>query len=138
MWVFTREGFFSIVWDKDCRSDELAIRAQCKEDICRLTKKLSGYCDESQITTKEGRGYRYRIKISKQAWSAYLSDSALQVDYSSVKKSVVPMADLFRRDAYYEIWEALYRWREKIDAHEKTRPDGENSTDIRLPVRWKP
>jgi hypothetical protein len=138
MWVFTREGFFSVVWDKDCRGDELVVRSQCKEDICRLAKKLSGYCDENQIVPKEGRGYRYRIRIAKQAWSAYLADSALQVDYPSVKKNVVPADDALRRDAYYQVWEALYRWREKIDAHEKERPGREKSAGIRLPVRWKP
>ena len=138
MWVFTREGFFSVVWDKDCRGDELAVRAQCKEDICSLAKKLSGYCDESQIKTEVGRGYRFRIRITKQAWSAYLSDSALQVDYPSVKKNVVPLEDKLRRDAYYEIWESLYRWRQRMDGIEKERPDGDSSNDVRLPVRWKP
>jgi len=138
MWVFTREGFFSVVWDKDCRGDELAVRSQCKEDICKLSKKLSGYCDESQVVKKEGRAYRYRIRVTKQAWSAYLADSALQVDYSSVKKNVIPANDDLRRDAYYQVWEAIYRWREKMDAHEKNRPRSEKNAGIRLPVRWKP
>ncbi len=138
MWVFTREGFFSVVWDKDCRGDQLAVRSQCKEDVCRLAKKLSGYCDDSQIDSRDGGGYRYRIRIAKQAWSAYLADSALQVDYPSVKKTVVSEGDDLRRDAYYQIWEAIFRWREKMDADEKTRPGREERTEIRLPVRWKP
>ena len=138
MWVFTREGFFSVVWDKDCRGDEIAVRCQCKEDICNLAKKLSGYCDENQIIKGESRTYRYRLKITKQAWSAYLADSALQVDYTSVKKNVVSASDELRRDAYYQVWEALYRWREKMDAHEKDRPGQKKNTGIRLPVRWKP
>ena len=138
MWVFTREGFFSVVWDKDCRGDELTVRTQCKEDICRLAKKLSGYCDDSQIEEKEGRSYRFRIRITKQAWSAYLADSALQVDYPSVKKNVIPADDELRKDIYYQVWEAHYRWREKMDAHEKDRPENEKTAGIRLPVRWKP
>ena len=32
----------------------------------------------------------------------------------------------------------LQAMRERMDAIEKERPDGDNSTDIRLPVRWKP
>lgn len=76
--------------------------------------------------------------MTKQAWSAYLADSALQVDYSSVKKNVIPANDDLRRDAYYQVWEAIYRWREKMDAHEKNRPRSEKNAGIRLPVRWKP
>ena len=73
MWVFTREGFFSVVWDKTCRADELAVRSQSNEDICRLVKRLSGYCDEEQITENFGTAYRYSIKITKQAWKGEIS-----------------------------------------------------------------
>jgi len=140
MWVITREGFFSVVWDKTCRADELAVRSQSKEDICRLVKRLSGYCDEGQITENFGTAYRYSVKIAKQAWSAYLADCALQIDYPSVKETIVPVEDHLRRDAYFQIWEALYRWRSKIDAMESGKRHHEPSgVDVPgLPVRWKP
>jgi hypothetical protein len=105
-----------------------------------LAKRLSGYCDEGQITENFGTAYRYSIKITKQAWSAYLTDCALQIDYPSVKETIVPVEDHLRRDAYFQIWEALYRWRSKTDAMEKGKRHHEPSgVDVPgLPVRWKP
>lgn len=140
MWVFTREGFFSVVWDKTCRADELVARSQAREDIIRLVKRLNGYCDEEQITVNFGASYRYSVKIAKQAWSAYLADCALQIDYMSVKEAIVPDRDPLRQEAYFQIWEALYRWRSRKDARagEKRRREPSRPDDLRLPVRWKP
>ncbi|MDZ7579039.1 MAG: hypothetical protein U5R30_00015 [Deltaproteobacteria bacterium] len=140
MWVFTREGFFSVVWDKTCRPDQLAVRSQSKEDICHLVKRLSGYCDEGQITETFGTAYRYRVNITKQAWSAYLADCALQVDYPSVKEAIVSVDDRLRQEAYYQIWEALYRWRSKTDSAARAQPQPAPSGAgvPALPVRWQP
>lgn len=140
MWVFTREGFFSVVWDNTCRADELVARSQAREDIIRLVKRLSGYCDEERITVNFGASYRYSVKIAKQAWSAYLADCALQIDYLSVKEAIVPARDELRQEAYFQIWEALYRWRSRKDARqkEKRRRESTGTDALRLPVRWKP
>ena len=98
MWVFTKEGVFSAVWDKYCRGDEVMIRAHCKEDLCRLAKRIIGYCDEDLIFEAEDADYRYRIKIPKTVWSEYLADCALQIDYPSVKKNIIPDNDSLRKD----------------------------------------
>jgi hypothetical protein len=139
MWVFTREGFFSVVWDKNCRADELSVRSQSRQDICRLVKRLSGYCDENNITRTFGTAYRYSVMVAKQTWSAYLADCALQVDYPSVKEAIVPASDRLRKDAYYKIWEALYRWRSQSDTLIKAQGDRDAAADDvpALPVRWK-
>lgn len=110
MWVFTRDGFFSAVWDKFCTAEEIMIRARCREDLCRLSKKLQGFCDQSQILEMPYVDYRYRIKIFKQEWSAYLARCALDIDYASVKKSIIPAEDKLRERAYYGVWQTLYRW----------------------------
>lgn len=136
MWVFTREGFFSAVWDRDCGADELTIKAQCKQDICRLVKRLSGYCDEGQIVKNWGADYRYRIKVAKQAWSAYLADCALQVDYPVVKDAIAAVGDDLRKDAYYEVWETLYRWRSRQDDLKKGQRDKGEARNSRKPFGW--
>jgi hypothetical protein len=101
---------------------------------------LSGYCDEGQITENFGTAYRYSVNIAKQAWSAYLTDCALQIDYPSVKEAIVPVEDRLRQDAYYQIWEALYRWRSKAAAMERAKNHYKPSrVDVpSLPLRWKP
>jgi len=49
MWIFTRDGFFSAVFDKYCKRGELMIRSRCKNDLDRLSKKLRGYSDKPAI-----------------------------------------------------------------------------------------
>jgi hypothetical protein len=135
MWVFTKDGFFSAVWDRDCRGDEITIRSQSRADLIRLIKKLTGYCDAADITDSAGADYRFRVKIPKHAWSTYLADCALRIDYSRVKDHIDPGDDPDRTDAYYRVYETLYRWRSKMDAAKDSRVDGRG--DLRLPLRWK-
>ena len=119
MWLFNSDGFFSAVQDDYCKSDELLIRARCKHDLCRLAVKLDDYCDESKILEIEHADYRYRMKVKKVAWSQYLVDYALNLDYSNVKDNIIPKEDFERKDAYYRVWEAMYRWQSLMKTERK-------------------
>ena len=136
MWVFTKEGVFSAVWDRYCRGDEVMIRAHCKEDLCRLAKRIIGYCDEDTIFEAEDADYRYRIKIPKTVWSEYLADCALQIDYPSVKKAIIPDNDPLRKDAYYQVWETLFRWRSKKEQQRGGGSNSPNESRAFSPFRW--
>ena len=136
MWVFTKEGFFSAVWDKYCRGDEVMIRSHSRDDLCRLAKRIIGYCDEESIFELEDADYRYRIKMPKNVWSEYLADCALQIDYPSVKKSTIPDNDPLRKDAYYQVWETLFRWRSKKEQQERDAGDLTKESRLDIPFRW--
>jgi hypothetical protein len=136
MWVFTKEGVFSAVWDKYCRGDEVMIRAHSKEDLCRLAKRIIGYCDEELIFEVEDADYRYRIKMPKTVWSEYLADCALQIDYPSVKKNIIPDNDPLRKDAYYQVWESLFRWRSKKDLQNRNSGNTMKEPGKFMPLRW--
>ena len=110
MWIFTKDGFFSAVFDKYCKSGELMIRSRCKDDLSRLSKKLHGYSDESEILEVEHADYRYRMKILKHEWADYLINCAYDIDYANVKDHITPAGDNSRKNAYYQVWTALYRW----------------------------
>ena len=137
MWVFTSEGVFSAVWDSQCRADEVLIRSHSREDLCRLAKKLAGYCESDQILETDAAAYRYALKITKQAWSAYLADCALQIDYPSVRDHLLPDRDPLRRDAYYQVWEALYRWRSRKASDQRNAEDDPRPKGFALPFRWR-
>ena len=137
MWVFTKEGVFSAVWDKYCRGDEVMIRAHCKDDLCRLAKRIIGYCDDDLIFEAEDADYRYRIKIPKTIWSEYLADCALQIDYPSVKKNIIPDNDALRKDAYYQVWETLFRWRSKKERQDSNKQDPSTASRAFTPFRWQ-
>lgn len=136
MWVFTKEGAFSAVWDKHCRGDEVMIRSHSKDDLCRLAKRIIGYCNDDVIFEAEDADYRYRIKMPKTVWSEYLADCALQIDYPSVKKHIIPDNDPLRKDAYYQVWESLYRWRSKKDRQEVEHSGSEKEPRMFTPFRW--
>jgi hypothetical protein len=136
MWVFTKEGVFSAVWDRYCRGDEVMIRAHSKDDLCRLAKKIIGYCDENLIFEAEDADYRFRIKIPKTVWSEYLADCALQIDYPSVKENIIPDNDPLRKDAYYQVWETLFRWRSKKDLQDRGDDDSAKEPRLFDPLRW--
>ncbi len=136
MWVFTKEGVFSAVWDKYCRGDEVMIRSHSKDDLCRLAKRIIGYCNDDLIFEAEDADYRYRIKMPKTVWSEYLADCALQIDYPSVKKHIIPDNDPLRKDAYYQVWESLYRWRSKKDRRELEHSGAAKESRMFMPFRW--
>ena len=118
MWVFTMDGFFAAVWDKNCGRDELMIRAHCREDLVRLSKKLWGYSEEVRILKSPGADYAFRMKIPRQMWSEYVAQCALKVDYANVKGHIVPADEPLRERAYYEVWEALYRWQSELEKNQ--------------------
>ena len=114
MWVFNKDGFFSVVFDRDCNRDELMVRARCREDLVRLAKKMKGYLNDKDIVEFDISDYKYRMKVDKNLWADYLRQSALDIDYSNVKASIIPLADKPRQTAYYDIWTALYRWQSSV------------------------
>ena len=114
MWVFNKDGFFSVVFDRDCHRDEFMIRARCRDDLVRLAKKIKGYIDDKDILEFDIADYQYRMKVDKNLWADYLRQSALDIDYSNVKDSIIQFKDRPRQDAYYQIWTTLYRWQSSI------------------------
>lgn len=107
MWVFTKEGFFSVV-QKDCEADEVLVRSRQKRDLIGLAEKIG-----VKVKLLEGVGtdYRYRAVVKKKDWAKYLSDSALDLDYDNFKNTV-SNRDHRRHSAYLRVWEALLAWQE--------------------------
>lgn len=107
MWVFTVEGFYSVV-KKDCAEDEVLVRSRQRADLVRLGEKLSL---KVQIQEKAGTDYRFRTVLKKEQWAEYLADAALSLDYPNFK-ATVPKQDFRRHEAYLRCWEALFEWQE--------------------------
>jgi hypothetical protein len=74
MWVFTRDGFFSVV-KKECKADEVMVRARQKSDLLGLGKKLNlTLC----IQTDAGTDYAFRAVLKQSDWAGYLADPLCQ------------------------------------------------------------
>ncbi len=65
MWLFTTDGFFSVV-SKGCRPDQLMVRARVKADLKRAFPK-------AKIATSNATDYRYRTVVTRKALVALLA-----------------------------------------------------------------
>ena len=104
MWVFTRDGFYSVVHDRYCQQDELMVRSRDKRDLARLSKKVP----LGTVLETRNADYRYRAVIKRSSWAAYLSHEALEIDYDNFKSSIHGMdEDEVREIAYHSVWTSL-------------------------------
>ena len=60
MWIFTKDGFYSVIKDKYCTEGELMVRARLRIDLERLLAKLDS---DAEILVIKQADYRYRVKL---------------------------------------------------------------------------
>ncbi|MGI9535977.1 MAG: hypothetical protein ACR2PB_02825 [Desulfocapsaceae bacterium] len=109
MWLYTRDGFYSVVYDDYCSDGELMIRARVIDDLERLLKKLQ--IDDADILVIRNADYRYRLKLSAGQWATYVAQEAASIDYDNFKNTVARDANE-RSTAYMKCWEAMYLFQE--------------------------
>ena len=99
MWLFARDGFFSIVQHKD-DPDYLLVRARVREDIV----DAFGPDDILELT---GSDYRFRKTVPRAVVADYLSKEAMTINYTSVKDDI-DKGEPDRHRMLYRIWDAHY------------------------------
>lgn len=109
MWIFTMDGFFSVVQDDYCEQDGLMVRARWKKDLERLAEKIGRDLDIKIINHAD---YRFRTKVTKNEWINYCARSASEIDYPNVKGTIAS-DDPERSRAYIAVWHALYKAQEE-------------------------
>lgn len=96
MWIFTTDGFFSIVEDYvDPR--RLLVRARAKGDIEKVWPLAA-------VEEIPGRDYRYRAYLPRTAVAAKLADLALRIDYGNFKNTI---NNPLRKEAYGDVWSVM-------------------------------
>ena len=108
MWLFTRDGFYSAVYDDYCNEGELMIRARVIDDLERLRDKLSINADILVINNAD---YRYRVKLTNEQWAKYVASEAASIDYPNFKNTLSEN-EYERASAYMKCWEAMYLFQE--------------------------
>jgi len=96
MWLCLSNGFISIVKNAASteESNELLIRS-------RIREHLSFYFPQHEILENKGTDYKYRIMISKEAFTRWLANESRHIDYTNFKNSV---HDKTLKNFYFEIW----------------------------------
>ncbi len=120
MWVYSREGFFSVSKDRYCKEDEVVVRARIKQDLLNLrimlAKKFNSLGQNrfgkaiaaAKIMEFDHADYRYRIIIKHDFWTVYAREAAMDIDYPTVKDHIVYDHAVGRTSAYYSCWNAMH------------------------------
>ena len=85
MWIFSRDGFFSVAATKFCKPDEVAVRARKREHLESLMERHGLKAD---ILVFPEADYRYRIHITREQWAKALQEEAMCLDYNSFKDAM--------------------------------------------------
>jgi hypothetical protein len=105
MWLFTKQGFYSVV----CKGEnEWHVRARARRDLENLNR-LAG--TEWTIHRSGGADYRWRMVVPGEAARALLARLAADIDYANFKGVVARTPD--QRDKLgilHEIWELMHRY----------------------------
>lgn len=110
MWLVTTFGFFSIIRDRD--EDVLVVRARTRRDLQELKER---YLPELKDVTKNGLDYRYSGSAPHEAVARALSEIARDIDYPSLRESVLGRQGFLRATLYERISSML--WTLQEDEH---------------------
>ena len=102
MWLFTTDGYYSIVQDDYCQSDEVVIRVRIEEDLKKLLDEMQL---DTQIINIQHADYKYRVIVKKEKLKEFMHNYIDKLDYPNFKNAV---KDARRKEYYGEIWYNLY------------------------------
>jgi hypothetical protein len=94
MWLCLNDAFLSIV-HKDCKDDELLVRARRPGDI----EKVFG--NRVKATKTTNADYRYRLVVKRADVERKLASQINSISYKNFKDSV---KDKKLHDAYLRVW----------------------------------
>ena len=102
MWLFTTDGFFSAVSD---RADEgvIVVRSRVREDAVRLVNAVAV---GNVIETRDG-DYRFRVRLPRAAWAAYVAGVVAAIDYPNFKAAVASRQGPERAHTYADVWSVM-------------------------------
>jgi len=106
MWLFTIDGFYSAVQDKD-RNDVIWIRARVKDDLSRLVTTYDVHATE--ILVDCGTDYKYRIGVWREEWVRIAGAVAHDINYNNFKYASETSLGKDRATVLADIWWTMYR-----------------------------
>ena len=111
MWIFSKDGFVSVVKDRYCEEDEVVIRARKREDLEAVLDMME--TEAPGIITLPHADYRYRTIVKRRDFALAVARIAIEIDYPNFKSAACPPgSDMKRTVAYHQCWDALRRLQE--------------------------
>jgi hypothetical protein len=114
MWLFTTDGFYSAVEDRDDPS-MMVVRARVKQDAFTLQDRLQDQRCYVEVKHTPDRDYAYRLFVPRLSWATYLQNAVERIDYNNFKDAVHQQQDRDRDIAYGDVWATMWQFQ-----HEQT------------------
>jgi hypothetical protein len=139
MWIFTRDGFFSIVRHRDDPGSFL-VRARVREDLERafggagcdqcdggktdFAALLGKPCPSCGIQELADADYRFRGSVSELRVRNYLTNAVTDIDYETNVKGNLDQGEPDRHRAMMNVWDAMYDVQINRAVQERDRSTG--------------
>ena len=102
MWLFTTDGFFSAVSDRD-DDRTIIVRSRVHDDAARLVNATG----VGRVIETHDSDYRFRVRLPRAAWVAYVTAAAEAIDYSNFKATVAVRQGASRSHVYADVWAVM-------------------------------
>lgn len=107
MWIFTKDGFYSVIQKSNQKgTDLLTVGSRYKSDMARLIKGLN--IPEDKLLKATGTEYEYRVEVKTSVIADYMKEQVMQIDYSNFKHEI-ELRNKKRADIYHGVWAKLLR-----------------------------
>lgn len=108
MWVFTSDGFISVV-KSDQEADTLVVRA-------RKVKHLNTLFPDREVTVLPNRDYCCRVFIPTDEFAVFMVKHVLSIEYTNFKDSI---KDDEYHDVCLDVWGTLYNYQNRINGRNR-------------------
>lgn len=102
MWMFTTQGFVSVVAHSE-KPDTLLVRARDEDSLLSLVEAIG-----ATLRHTPSNDYPYRIEVLRTAYSAWVADQIAQLDYTNYKAHMWSERPEFG-DALHDVWVAMHQ-----------------------------
>ena len=107
MWIFTKDGFYSVVQESNQKgTDLLTVGSRYKSDMAKLIKSLK--IPDDMLLKEAGGDYEYRVVVKKSALADYMKEQVMLIDYSNFTHEI-ELRNKKRADIYLSVWAKLLR-----------------------------
>ena len=102
MWLFTTQGFYSVVAHRTDRS-KVIVRARAREDLEALREQIPSL----RIFEDTDADYRYRAIVEHEKLVAAVAILAASIDYDNFKNAVAERQGHDRAHTYMGVWAGM-------------------------------
>lgn len=125
MWLFTSEGFVSVVAHSE-KPDTLLVRARDEDSLLSLVEATG-----ATLRHTPNNDYPYRIEALREAFSAWLAEQASNISYSNYKSEMWSQRPEFG-DALHDVWVAMHQ----VTPNRVTEADRQRAEELYPNQNW--